>query len=719
MELATPSSRYSSQTSKKLSHLFVCNHCFLFLFLKRVFPGGSSGCMEADVVEIPPPVDWRVKPKSLHKQEEVLVPEIIDVDMDDSVDIMVIDEKVVPSCKGKGPMDITDGTKEKFLTDGHSKVPPKGFDDFGSDFFYGDDQCYDDMIFDEDYAYLQSHFDNLDIPTGIEAPIPWLLSPNSNKVPVSGGSTSSSSNNMLEASGLHASFHSSRSSLASDVKKKKSIPSSAPSGPFSSKLCQTSSKWSPSESQQMKTNVTTNAFGIPKHVGPGDSWLWQKSPKSLRSHSSSRLNKKPHPVGAYSYGLYPPKDLTLGAPHTPTNLKQQASKYNLWTELPSSTFVYQNVGIGSGNTVGTGSSGLSGVAQFPPNKAAFNPWLKEALVETKGVTSTSSSKVIYGNPDEIIEKFRLFKKFDTVQDFCDHHYYKKDLSVGQQSRGWMKKIQDEWRILEKNLPDSIYVRVCESRMDLLRAVIVGAEGTPYHDGLYFFDVSFPGSYPNSPPQVYYHSGGLRINPNLYNNGKVCLSLLGTWSGSQKENWIPGLSTTLQVLVSIQGLILNAKPYFNEPGYAHMSGSVAGEQSSLQYNERTYILSMKTMVYSVKRPPKHFEDFVAGHFYSRALDVLLACRAYIEGAQVCCIVKGGVQDVDEGGKSCSQEFRHQLAKFVKTLVDAFKLVGVKDLDQFLSLVHKADSLMPPSPHPPLPLPPGSNAPPNFNYNPFYY
>lgn len=47
--------------------------------------------------------------------------------------------------------------------------------------------------------------------------------------------------------------------------------------------------------------------------------------------------------------------------------------------------------------------------------------------------------------------------------------------------------------------DTIFVRAYESRMDLLRAVIVGAEGTPYHDGLFFFDVFFPSGYPTSPP----------------------------------------------------------------------------------------------------------------------------------------------------------------------------------------------------------------------------
>ena len=39
------------------------------------------------------------------------------------------------------------------------------------------------------------------------------------------------------------------------------------------------------------------------------------------------------------------------------------------------------------------------------------------------------------------------------------------------------------------------------------------------------------------------AGRVRFNPNLYNCGKVCLSLLGTWSG---PSWDPGTSTLLQV-----------------------------------------------------------------------------------------------------------------------------------------------------------------------------
>ena len=103
--------------------------------------------------------------------------------------------------------------------------------------------------------------------------------------------------------------------------------------------------------------------------------------------------------------------------------------------------------------------------------------------------------------------------------------------------------------------------------------------------------------------VYYYSGGLRLNPNLYNCGKVCLSLLNTWSGSKNEMWMPKKSTMLQVLVSIQALILNAEPFFNEPGFAGMQGKPEGEMRSKAYNEDVFILSLKTMMYTLRRPPK--------------------------------------------------------------------------------------------------------------------
>jgi ubiquitin-conjugating enzyme E2 O len=70
-----------------------------------------------------------------------------------------------------------------------------------------------------------------------------------------------------------------------------------------------------------------------------------------------------------------------------------------------------------------------------------------------------------------------------------------------------------------------------------------------------------------------------------------------------EMWTPSVSTMLQVLVSIQGLILNAKPFFNVPLIGFMSGTQIGEGWSLKYNEDTFILSVRTMMYTMKKTPK--------------------------------------------------------------------------------------------------------------------
>merc|ERR1711865_248333 len=103
--------------------------------------------------------------------------------------------------------------------------------------------------------------------------------------------------------------------------------------------------------------------------------------------------------------------------------------------------------------------------------------------------------------------------------------------------------------------------VFEPRMDLLRAYIVGPEGTPYDGGLFVFDLRLPSDYPASAPSVLFWSFGRQMNPNLYDSGKVCLSLLNTWHGRTEQMWTPGKSTLLQVLVSIQSLILVPEPYF--------------------------------------------------------------------------------------------------------------------------------------------------------------
>ncbi|CAL9158497.1 probable ubiquitin-conjugating enzyme E2 23 [Musa acuminata AAA Group] len=273
-----------------------------------------------------------------------------------------------------------------------------------------------------------------------------------------------------------------------------------------------------------------------------------------------------------------------------------------------------------------------------------------------------------------------FKHFDTAENPLDHHFLAV-AEMGTGGRKWGKKVQREWSILEKNLPDDIYVRVFEDRMDLIRAVIVGAYGTPYQDGLFFFDFHLSSEYPQVPPSVYYHSGGLRMNPNLYVDGKICLSLLNTWTGKGSEVWDPSFSSVLQVLVSLQGLVLNDKPYFNEAGYEKHIGTVEGEKNASPYNENAYLTNLKSMLYLLRRPPTHFEDFVKDHFRRRGHYILKACEAYYtRGCLIGSLTKDGCLTEESQENSCSVGFNLTLAKILPHLIPALNEVGA-DCRQF--------------------------------------
>lgn len=83
--------------------------------------------------------------------------------------------------------------------------------------------------------------------------------------------------------------------------------------------------------------------------------------------------------------------------------------------------------------------------------------------------------------------------------------------------------------------------------------------------------------------------------------------------------------------------------------------------------------------------QYFEDFVRGHFFRRAHDILAACKAYIGGAQVGSLVKGSIQDLDVGDKSdksYASHFQLSLNHVLTMLVDTFKKIGVSDCEKFL-------------------------------------
>jgi ubiquitin-conjugating enzyme E2 Z len=118
-------------------------------------------------------------------------------------------------------------------------------------------------------------------------------------------------------------------------------------------------------------------------------------------------------------------------------------------------------------------------------------------------------------------------------------------------------------LMDPLLRDNIYILHDEENIQISRACIIGPKDTPYEDGFYFFEFRFPDNYPFEPLKVSYYTndGKTRMHPNFYACGKVCLSIIGTWSG---PGWT-SCQTLSSVLLTIQSLFIN-NPLHQEPGF---------------------------------------------------------------------------------------------------------------------------------------------------------
>lgn len=132
--------------------------------------------------------------------------------------------------------------------------------------------------------------------------------------------------------------------------------------------------------------------------------------------------------------------------------------------------------------------------------------------------------------------------------------------------GCINRITKEIAHIKKGTDLSLAVACKDHDVRQLRALIIGPPDSPYEFGFFEFQVNFPKDYPIKSPSVVCistNNGRTRFNPNIYAGGKVCLSILGTWTGEKGEEWssAQGLES---VLLSIQSL-MSPNPWENEPG----------------------------------------------------------------------------------------------------------------------------------------------------------
>uniref|UniRef100_A0A8V1ACU3 (E3-independent) E2 ubiquitin-conjugating enzyme n=2 Tax=Gallus gallus TaxID=9031 RepID=A0A8V1ACU3_CHICK len=219
--------------------------------------------------------------------------------------------------------------------------------------------------------------------------------------------------------------------------------------------------------------------------------------------------------------------------------------------------------------------------------------------------------------------------FSVLECAPDSHAFKKMEFQPPEAKKFFSTVRKEMALLATSLPDGIMVKTFEDRMDLFSALIKGPTRTPYEDGLFLFDIQLPNIYPAVPPLFRYLSQcSGRLNPNLYDNGKVCVSLLGTWIGKGTERWT-SKSSLLQVLISIQGLILVNEPYYNEAGFDSDRGLQEGYENSRCYNEMTLIRVVQSMMQLLRRPVEVFEHEIREHFRCNGWRLVSRIESWLE------------------------------------------------------------------------------------------
>jgi ubiquitin-protein ligase len=137
------------------------------------------------------------------------------------------------------------------------------------------------------------------------------------------------------------------------------------------------------------------------------------------------------------------------------------------------------------------------------------------------------------------------------------------------STPWVRRLMKEHeQVLDKSMTDQgIYWWASPTSLTHGKALILCPPETPYEGCFFIFEFHFPTDYPFSPPKVNVltSDGKTRFHPNLYIDGKVCLSILGTWTG---PSWQSTMSLSM-ILLSLKALF-DSNPISHEPGYSSYS-----------------------------------------------------------------------------------------------------------------------------------------------------
>lgn len=181
----------------------------------------------------------------------------------------------------------------------------------------------------------------------------------------------------------------------------------------------------------------------------------------------------------------------------------------------------------------------------------------------------------------------------------------------------LEKSTDKNKTFSYFVNDDMTIDIC---------IYIPNDNNVFRSNMLFFKVSFPKDFPLSPPKVnFVNKNKTRFHPNLYVEGKVCLTILNTWHSSDGNKWSPiiNLETIIQSIISI----VDENPLSQEPGYYSkdikskecQNYAIAAKFASLD-NTLNYILDNTLGNIELRENMRIFFDVNIEH-YNRTIEEL--------------------------------------------------------------------------------------------------
>merc|ERR1711997_465405 len=271
--------------------------------------------------------------------------------------------------------------------------------------------------------------------------------------------------------------------------------------------------------------------------------------------------------------------------------------------------------------------------QYSPSPTPPKPELYADVKYTKSEQEEKEYAVLSEQYIAAMSEIETYGTYASIEGLADRSTYKshKDDKADPTSLNF-KKIMKE---IKKNLPinivtsinGSMFIRFDENNPRFLQALLTGLEDTPYANSCFLFDIYLCDDYPNKPLMIKHITKGAAkctanngpggFSPNLHqSSGKVCLSLLGTWSG---PGWEANKSNVYQLLSTLLLMVFGAEhPYYMEPSYGGWEGTAYSikkhDPKVIQYDEEVlYHTAKSTILEIIRKPYPGFEDIIKTHF----------------------------------------------------------------------------------------------------------